>query len=106
MAKLPLRADEEESRAVTNQLCSMLENSRLSQLILGASLETLPQVLSILANVAGSDPTEELCNKALKARISTLVTAMAQSIPQHGFQGAVSQLPAELQTVLRNLCTL
>ena len=103
MAKLPLTADEAESRAVTNQLCGMLENPRLSQLILGASLETLPQVLSILARVAGSDPTEEICNKALRARISTLVRAMAQSIPQQGFQVAVSQLPAEFQTVLRGL---
>lgn len=103
MAKLPLRADEEESRAVTNQLCGMLENPNLSQLVLGASLETLPQVLSILARVAGSDPTEELCNKALKARISTLVRSMAQSIPQQGFQGAVAQLPDEFQTVLRSL---
>ena len=88
---------------MTNHLCAMLENSNLSQLVLGASFETLPQVLSIFARVAGSDPTEELCNKALKARISTLVRAMAQSLPPQAFQPAVAQLSAEYQAVLRAL---
>ena len=103
MPKLPLRADEEESRAVTNHLCGMLENPRTSQLVLGSSFETLPQVLSILIQVATSDPTEELCNKALKGRISNLVRSIAQSIPPQAFQGAVTQLPQELQRLLQTL---
>ena len=88
---------------MSNQLCSMLEDPNLCQLVLGASLENLSQVLSILASVVGSDPTEELCNKALRTRISKLVRALAGSIPQHDFQGAVARIPAEFQMVLRTL---
>lgn len=105
LPKLPLRSDEEESRAVTNHFCAMLEDVNMNRLVLGASCETLGPVLSILGQVVGSKRDEGICNKALRTRIATLIRGMAQSIPQQTFTAALGQVQPQVQQILQAVST-
>lgn len=101
LPRLPLTSDNEESIAVTSHLCDMLEKPNRTQLVMGTSFESLGRILHIFCTVVTSDRRKGLCNKTLRGRITKLLQGMKSAVPAQVFQGAVAQLPSNMQQMFQ-----
>jgi len=74
-AKLPLRADKEEARAVHKLLVEFVEASNTA--LMGASMERLPDVICIFGQVLGTD----LVDPEVETRICNLLKQVRAGLP-------------------------
>ena len=105
LAKLPLRADEVEAKAVHSQLCDLVEMGHPA--ITGNDFEQLPQVLAAFAAILESveelkvDTDESLVDGRTRDRIVNLVNQFQAQLPGPRLQSAFSTLPDTHQGALQ-----
>ena len=102
LAKLPLRTDKEEARAVHRRLVEFVETS--STHVVGTQMERLPDVIVIFAQVLGTDLVEdEVATKIgnLLKQVRSGLPQVLQALPSHaGFQRLTPEQRGQLEAAI------